>query len=458
MKPLVFIAMPFGKKMDQLRRYTVDFDDIYERGIKPAVLRFDVECIRADEERSGGVIHLPMFERLLLAEIAIVDVTLPNPNVYYELGIRHAARPRATIIIGHSEGTLPFDIAMIRALPYTLTDGRLESSDCEAFVDALASRIEHTLAEYHLKDSPLFQMIPELQAQSLPHEITDSFRDRARELDAIRERLDAARHKPKEERKQALAVVGEIERELGAISSADTELFFEVFLAYRDLEAFDEMIALAERAPEALRASVPMLREQHAFALNRRNRGDDRVRAVAMLEQLIEENGHSPETSSLLARIYKDQYFEAVTAGERLKAGGFLTRAIDLYRHGFNADPRDYYPGVNLCTLLALKGTPEAGEELKRTVPAVAFAVGRLGGANSPDYWQVATVLELALLGSDADTAVRTLEIIATLNVAPWHFKSTAKNLKLLSNTAEGVLDKTLLKDATAELEKLGDT
>jgi hypothetical protein len=91
--------MPFGKKKEPQRRDEVDFDQIYERGIKPAVRRFDIDCIRADEERSGGVIHLPMFERLLLAEIAIVDVTLANPNVYYELGVRHASRPRTTISI-----------------------------------------------------------------------------------------------------------------------------------------------------------------------------------------------------------------------------------------------------------------------------------------------------------------------------------------------------------------------
>ena len=455
MKPLVFIAMPFGQKADQLRRYTIDFDDIYERAIKPAVARFNVDCIRADEERTGGVIHLAMFERLLLAEIAIVDVTLANPNVYYELGVRHAARPHATIIVGFNEGPLPFDIAMIRALPYKLTGGRLEDADCATFVEALCARLEHTLAEHDIKDSPLFQLIPGLRGQALPHEVTDTFRDRARERGAIRGRLDAAKRKGRGERDTALAMVTAIEQGLGDSSSVDGEIFLEVFLTYRDLQAYDEMIALAERAPEHLRATVPMLSEQHAFALNRRNHDADRTRAVALLEGLIEKHGHSPETSSLLARIFKDQYFEALSAGERLRAGGCLTRAIELYRHGFNADPRDYYPGVNLVTLLALKGNTEAQAELNRTVPAVAFAVGRLGGVHSTDYWQVATVLELAVLGSDQDTATRALEIIATLDVQEWCYATTAKNLKLLANTADGVLDKALLSDALAELERM---
>ncbi len=459
MKPLVFVAMPFGKKRDPLRRYSIDFDDIYERGIKPAVARFDVECIRADEERSGGIIHLAMFERLLMAEVAIVDATLSNPNVYYELGVRHAARPRATIIVASDEGPLPFDIAMIRAIPYTLTDGRLEDKDALAFADSLSSRLEYALREYEAKDSPLFQMIPGLPEQSLPHDVTDTFRTRSRELDEIRRRLDAAKRKGRENPSEAIAAVDEIARaHLATVSQADTELFLEVFLTYRDLEAMDAMVALADGAPAWLLASVQMIREQLAFALNRRSAQtkdpNDRVRAVEILEEIIAEKGHSPETSSLLARIYKDQYVEGLEAGDRFKASGFLTRAIDLYRQGFLADLRDYYPGVNLCTLLAIKGSPEARAELQRTIPAVVFAVGRLGGLTTADYWQVATVLELALLGGDADTVQRALEILATFDAPSWCYTTTAKNLDLMSHVGEGILDKALAADVRSELLK----
>src|ERR1700692_4369269 len=111
MKPLVFVAMPFGLKWDVTHSFQIDFDHVYERGIKPAVDLEELEVIRADEEQGGGVIHLPMFERLLLAEIAIVDVTNQNANVFYELGIRHAARPRSTIIVAANEKRRPLDSA-----------------------------------------------------------------------------------------------------------------------------------------------------------------------------------------------------------------------------------------------------------------------------------------------------------------------------------------------------------
>ncbi len=457
MKPLVFIAMPFGEKFDPTQRYKINFDDIYERGIKPALERFDVESIRADEERTGGVIHLPMYERLLLAEIAIVDVTLSNPNVFYELGIRHAARPRSTIILAANEGPLPFDIAMIRAVPYKLREGKLEDEDAKELADALARRLGDTLHDVEaLSDSPLFEMIPNLKEQSLPHEITDTFRDRARAFDAIRQEIDAARRL--KDRAAAAAELQRIVGGLGELTQTNAEPFLEVFLAYRDIEDFDAMIAFADDAPAWLRSSVQMLSEQLAFALNRRfekaKDPADRKRAEEIVTAIIAEKGPSPEASSLLGRIYKSQYKDALSAGERLRAMGFLNQAIDQYRAGFVADPRDYYPGINLVTLLAAKGTPEAFEEWRRTVPLVSFALSRLGALKSRDYWQVATVFELAVSGKDAETAMRALEIMATLDVPDWYFKTTRDNLKLLQNVPDEVVDKALLAEMIAELER----
>ena len=119
---LLFVAMPFGTKLDPSGRFSIDFDDVYERAIRPAASEAAVEIIRADEERGGGIIHKPMYARLLLAEIVIADLTFANANVFYELGIRHAARPRSTILIHAAIAALPFDVAPIRSLHYKVTD------------------------------------------------------------------------------------------------------------------------------------------------------------------------------------------------------------------------------------------------------------------------------------------------------------------------------------------------
>ena len=79
--------MPFGRKRDAGGRVT-NFDSIYQKIIAPAVAQAGLEPVRADEEKIGGTIHKPMFERLMLCHYAVADITGANPNVFYELGIR----------------------------------------------------------------------------------------------------------------------------------------------------------------------------------------------------------------------------------------------------------------------------------------------------------------------------------------------------------------------------------
>jgi hypothetical protein len=55
--------------------------------------------VRADEEMAGGIIHKPMFERLILCEYAVADLTAANANVFYELGVRHGGRPGCTVLL-----------------------------------------------------------------------------------------------------------------------------------------------------------------------------------------------------------------------------------------------------------------------------------------------------------------------------------------------------------------------
>ena len=94
--PFCFVLMPFGKKPDN-GRLDIDFDSVYYDLIFPAIEEAGLKPIRADEEKVGGIIHKPMFERLILCEYAVVDFTTGNPNVFYELGVRHAARPYSTV-------------------------------------------------------------------------------------------------------------------------------------------------------------------------------------------------------------------------------------------------------------------------------------------------------------------------------------------------------------------------
>ncbi|HCN67653.1 MAG TPA: hypothetical protein DIT03_05145, partial [Candidatus Accumulibacter sp.] len=89
---LCFVIMPFGEKDDHGK--LIDFDAVYRELIKPAVEslaqdRIQIRCLRCDEVEKSGLIHERMINYILDAEVAVVDISTANPNVYYELGVRH---------------------------------------------------------------------------------------------------------------------------------------------------------------------------------------------------------------------------------------------------------------------------------------------------------------------------------------------------------------------------------
>ncbi|MBY0541215.1 MAG: hypothetical protein K2P52_07370, partial [Campylobacterales bacterium] len=79
MRPLCFILMPFGKKKDE-NGNIIDFDKIYNDFINPSIVESGLDPIRADEEQTGGIIHKAMYERLMLCEYAVADLSLLNAN------------------------------------------------------------------------------------------------------------------------------------------------------------------------------------------------------------------------------------------------------------------------------------------------------------------------------------------------------------------------------------------
>jgi hypothetical protein len=105
-----FIVMPFGRKKAP-DGADIDFDRVYESVLKPAVEAAGLRPSRADAERRGGSIHADMFQELLLAEFVVADLTLDNPNVWYEIGVRHALRSSGVVLTYALRDRLPFDLA-----------------------------------------------------------------------------------------------------------------------------------------------------------------------------------------------------------------------------------------------------------------------------------------------------------------------------------------------------------
>src|SRR5262245_48355995 len=116
---ICFVVMGFGKKTDYSKKpRTLDLDRTYEAIIVPAVKDAGLEPIRADKVKHSGVIDQPMYELLLQADLVIADISTANPNALYELGVRHALRPRSTIIMKEIDGKFLFDLNHLATLQY----------------------------------------------------------------------------------------------------------------------------------------------------------------------------------------------------------------------------------------------------------------------------------------------------------------------------------------------------
>jgi hypothetical protein len=414
-RPLCFVLMPFGKKPDAAGAL-LDFDAVYRDLIAPAVDAADLEPLRADEELAGGLIHKAMFERLILCEYAVADLTTANANVFYELGIRHAVRPWTTVLMFAARARLPFDVAPLRALPYQVTQEGIPADVAKAR-EALVTRLR--AARDPQPDSPIFQLIDGIRPPEVDHTKTDVFRDRVRYSARVKAELTAAR-------RQGRDAVSEVAERLGPISDCEAGVVIDLFLSYRAVEAWRDMIALVDRMPAPLAATV-IVQEQFALALNRAGAGD---RAEDVLLSLIARRGPSSETYGILGRVYKDRWEAALRRGENHFARGLLARAIEAYLHGFETDWRDAYPGINAITLMEIADPPD--DRRTQILPVVVYAVERKIAAGSPDYWDYATRLELAVLAIDEARALAALADALAAVREPWEPKTTARNLRLI--------------------------
>ena len=309
--PLCFVLMPFGRKTDATGR-TTDFDAVYQQIIAPAVQEAGLDPIRADEEKVGGTIHKPMFERLMLCDYAVADITGANPNVYYELGIRHAMRPRSTVILFAEGTTLPFDIALLRGVPYR-TGENGAPADPKSCAAKVAQQLGAARQNPH-DDSPLFQLLEYMPRFEVDHSKTDIFRDRFDYSKKYKDKLAVAREGGEQAVKEVMA-----EPALANLHEVEAGVVVDLFLSLRDVKSYAGMIELFSRMPPPLQRAR-IMREQYAFALNREGRSQE---AETVLKEVLQEFGPSSETNGLLGRVYKDRWDAAKKAG-KIEARSYL--------------------------------------------------------------------------------------------------------------------------------------
>jgi len=156
--------MPFSKasiKGDELNEETLTY--IYEDIIKKAVSEFMIDDKKLFVEISRfnskiGSIISGIAKNLNSSDLVIADLTGLNPNVMYELGVRHTLK-RGTIIITQDISTLPSDLRDYLCIEYVYPHKSIDYNKCyEKFKMDLHKTIDEIFST-NKYDSPVLSYL-----------------------------------------------------------------------------------------------------------------------------------------------------------------------------------------------------------------------------------------------------------------------------------------------------------
>jgi hypothetical protein len=416
--PVAFVVMPFRRKpTGRTERHIpaeVDFDALWERVYEPVLGELGYNAVRADRD-AGALIVVQMIQRLAIADLVVADVTLANANVYYEIGVRQAAKERGCVLVAAEWARTVFDLDQMRQLRFPLTDGNFRKKEA---VRQAADVLRKDLLGLVQGVSPVFDAVPGFPTPDAGQ--VSAFEDTLAELSEFEADARAVRAALKADRPARVRALLE---KYGKRPATRDPVALELLRLVRDYLEWRDLLAYIDGLPEHV-ARAPHVREQHALA---RSGAGDVPGSIGELEQLITDHGETSERLGLLGGRYKRLAEEAGSPAERR---AYLHKAIDAYQRGMEVDLNDYYPASNLPQLYRLRDAPGDRQLAMEAevVTAVACRAALLNG--SANEWTRSTLLANAFERGDVDEALRMGVEVEAEGLPGWQLKSTIANLK----------------------------
>jgi tetratricopeptide (TPR) repeat protein len=436
----VFVAMPFNIKEG------INFDKVYYDYIKSALEDPNIlgdepfesfEVFRADEELIAGNIRTDMFQELLLADLVVADLSIDNPNVWYELGVRHALKARGVIQIMCRKGKTPFDIYTDRSLHYHVKDGVPDVDYIEADKQALARMAKETIESWHgRKISPVYHLLPYLKEpdwKKLVGEKTEFWE----KYKAWEKRIKVARRKDRPG--DILVLAEEV-----PVNALRVEAYRRAGQALVKLKQFKFGLEQFEHALKFDPGDLAS-RQQKGILLGRLGKHHE---ARGLLEGLISEYPNDAETLALLGRVEKDAWVDAWRKPDKKQAqmredasyeDVLLREAIKLYKKAFIDNPVHYYSGVNALTLMHLLHDLTGDDDQKQLRQAMEGGMRWLleselakERADSHDYWARVTLGDLEVLLSDTPTVERAYKNAVAVAENDWFSLDSSRQQLLI--------------------------
>lgn len=426
--PICFVVMPFGVRdtgAAEPAPARIDFDALWLLAIKPALERLGYRAVRADQDL-GPLIIQEMLERLYYSDLVVADISVANANAYYEVGIRHAARPDGCVLIAADWARPVFDLAQIRHVPYPNAVAKLDPGSAQPIIDVLVESIPpRARSRAPMMDAVLGYPNAEhdgARARELAGQL-EAFETLRADIDVVGEMPEPAR----------TAAAREILDAHPAGTTTSLSVATEMIRLLRDvLERHQEVVTYVQSLPQAVQ-DLPYMQERLALAQSKHG---DHLAAIRALKTLIRLRGDSAERQGLLGGRYKRLYNESVKAARDDASGvtqpnrRHLQDAIRHYEEGMQLDLNDYYPICNLPALYRERG--DAGDEARAVVAATVARMGceRAIVRRTENEWTRSTLLGMAFAERNLDAARELAPRIEREGAIVWQMESTLQDLR----------------------------
>ena len=155
-----FYISPIGSADSEYRQHA---DLFMGTLIEPAVASFGMSLVRADQIDKPGMITKQIMEFLVRARLVIVDMSYHNPNVFYELAIRHMMRLPIVQIVRKAD-TIPFDVNQMRTVIIDTSDIYSFAPRINTYQTDISSHIRRALEAPDAVETPISIFFPTLRA------------------------------------------------------------------------------------------------------------------------------------------------------------------------------------------------------------------------------------------------------------------------------------------------------
>lgn len=155
---ICFFVAPIGDENTEMRLHS---DLILASLVEPAIEELELGVVRADGIDRPGVITAQVIEHIAKARLVVADLSFHNPNVFYELALRHATG-KPTVHLIRAQDRIPFDIDQFRTIRIDTTDLYTFVPQIETYKAEIATQARRALDEENTPAGPLTIFYPDL--------------------------------------------------------------------------------------------------------------------------------------------------------------------------------------------------------------------------------------------------------------------------------------------------------